>query len=86
MLSGWALVIAVLSLIASYALSLLDHDPCQEITIAIVTGATSIVDFYLHKSYKEKDSRNKYGIDANGVPYAARVSAMTQNEKEDAVG
>ena len=28
----------------------------------------------------------EYGIDANGVPYAARVSAMTQNEKEDAVG
>lgn len=66
LLAAWSLGAATVCLIVSFLLSWLDHDPCSEITIAMVTAATAVVDFYMHKSLKEKDSRNKYGIDADG--------------------
>lgn len=65
-LAAWALGAATVCLAVTYMLSANDHDPCETVTIAIVTAAASVVDFYMHKSYKEKDSRNRYGIDAEG--------------------
>ena len=65
-LVAWALLVTTISALASYLLALLDHAPCEEITIAIAEACIAIAVAYEAKSYGEKNSRNKYGIDEFG--------------------
>lgn len=62
----WALVMTTVCVLLSYALSLFDHDGCQEVTVAVVTTCVAIAVGYEAKSFGEKNSRNKYGIDEDG--------------------
>lgn len=62
----WALTVTTICLIVSYVLSWGDHDACTEITVAVVTTCIAIAVSYEAKSYGEKNSRNKYGIDEEG--------------------
>lgn len=62
----WALVLTVLCLGLSYYLAYNDHDACSDLTIAVVTLCGGIAVAYEAKSYGEKNSRNKYGIDLDG--------------------
>lgn len=62
----WALALTTLCLATSYILSYFDHDSCAEITTAVVTTCIAIAVSYEAKSYGEKNSRNKYGVDENG--------------------
>lgn len=62
----WALLITTLCLVVSYVLAYLDHDSCSDITVAVVTTCIAIAVSYEAKSYGEKNSRNKYGIDEFG--------------------
>lgn len=58
----WALVLTTLCVIASYGLSFCDHDPVQEVTVAVASACIAIGVAYEAKSYGEKNSRNKYGV------------------------
>lgn len=62
----WALAMTTLCVLLSYVLSLFDHDGCQDVTVAVVTTCVAIAVGYEAKSFGEKNSRNKYGIDEDG--------------------
>ena len=66
LLVAWALVFTVLCVALSYILAFYDHDVCSDITIAVVTLCGGIAVSYEAKSYGEKNSRNKYGVDSYG--------------------
>lgn len=80
----WSLVITTLCIGASYLLSWTDHDSCQEITVAIITTCIAIAVSYEAKSYGEKNSRNKYGVDENGVKLPP--ISQTNDGGDEAVG
>ena len=62
LLVAWALVLTTLCVAVSYALSFFDHDPVQEVTVAVASACIAIGVAYQAKSYGEKNSRNKYGV------------------------
>lgn len=66
MLVTWALVITTLCVALSYCLSFTDHDPASDVTVAVATACIAIAVAYEAKSFGEKNSRNKYGIDDDG--------------------
>lgn len=76
----WALALTTLCVSLSYALSFWDHDPASDVTVAVVSTCIAIAVAYEAKSYGEKNSRNKYGIDENG----RRIDA--HDDGEGAVG
>lgn len=62
-LVGWAIFMTMVSVAVSYVLSYFDHDPCSEITVAVASACIAISVAYEAKSYGEKNSRNKYGVE-----------------------
>jgi len=79
LLVRWALVITTVSVATSYLLSFFDHDPSTDVTVAVITSCIAIAVSYEAKSYGEKNSRNKYGINPDGT----RVKT---NDSDGAVG
>lgn len=65
-LVAWALVLTTLCVVLSYALSFMDHDPASDVTVAVASACIAIAVAYEAKSFGEKNSRNKYGVDRNG--------------------
>lgn len=59
----WALILTTICIAASYILAFNDHDGCQEITVSVSAACIAIAVAYEAKSYGEKNSRNKYGVD-----------------------
>lgn len=70
-LVAWALVLTTLCVILSYALSFADHDPASDVTVAVASACIAIAVAYEAKSFGEKNSRNKYGIDERGNKIAS---------------
>ena len=62
----WALVLTTLCVALSYILSFSDHDPASDVTVAVASACIAIAVAYEAKSFGEKNSRNKYGVDKNG--------------------
>lgn len=52
----------------SYVLSFLDKQPVESVSIAAISTLLAAIVAYCVASYKEKDSRNKYGYDEDGNP------------------
>lgn len=65
-LVSWALVITTLCIVFSYVLSFTDRDPASDVTVTVAGACIAIAVSYEAKSFGEKNSRNKYGIDRNG--------------------
>ena len=80
-LVSWALIITTLCVALSYVLSFTDHDPASDVTVAVATACIAIAVAYEAKSFGEKNSRNKYGIDLNG-----HKTEQDERDDEDAVG
>lgn len=80
-LVSWALLLTTLCVSFSYALSFTDHDPASEVTVAVATACIAIAVAYEAKSFGEKNSRNKYGIEMN-----AHRMEQDEDDNEDAVG
>ena len=53
----------------SYVLASLGKDPVENLAIAIVSTLIVALLAYFVKSFGEKNSRNKYKVDENGMPY-----------------
>ncbi|MCL2670535.1 MAG: hypothetical protein FWF10_00670 [Clostridiales bacterium] len=68
-LATWAVVIATLSVVASYVLAAFGLDPIQDLTLGIFSVCVGDLVGYSAKSLMEKMSRNKHGLDAGGRPY-----------------
>lgn len=78
----WALAITTVCIGISYALSFLDHDACSDITVSVVTTCIAIAVGYEAKSYGEKNSRNKYGINENGCKITSDDADNDDSEDE----
>ena len=62
LLVTWALALTTACVLLSYVLSMTDHDPVQDVTVAVASACIAIGVAYEAKSFGEKNSRNKYGI------------------------
>ncbi len=84
----WSLVITSVSLVAAFVLAAFGCDGFQEFTMTTVRACTAIAAGYLTKSYGEKASRNKYGLDEDGIPFDLDFDGATETEteEEEAVG
>lgn len=74
-LAAWAVVIATLAAVASYALAYRDKQTASDVTTTIFTACTAYLVSYAASSTTEKISRNRHGIDPDGNPI--------DTEKED---
>ena len=79
MLVTWALIMTTVCVVISYGLAMFDHNPAQEVTVAVASACIAIGVAYEAKSYGEKNSRNKYGVDRNG-------NKIENDEDEGTVG
>jgi uncharacterized membrane protein (DUF485 family) len=62
----------VVCVIASYVLSFLGLHSNETVTIALITEVVAVQMGYLTYQYGLKSSRDKYGIDKDGVPFENR--------------
>lgn len=70
-LAAWAAVAITAAAVASYALAYMDKQTASDVTIAIITACGSVIAAYIAASTGEKVSRNRHGLDADGLPYQA---------------
>ena len=64
----WVLILTTASVIASYALSALDKQTVESLSMTLITALAASIVTYCIKSLGEKASRNKYHLDENGSP------------------
>lgn len=62
----WALTVTTVCIFLSFVLAFTDHATCDEVTTTVAQACIAIAVSYEAKSFGEKNSRNKYGIDADG--------------------
>lgn len=67
-LAMWAAFMATMSVVLSFCLAFLGKEIPSEVTATIFTACVGYLVTYAAKSYGEKASRNKYGLDENGNP------------------
>lgn len=76
-------VLMCFSYLLSVILSALDKDPISDITVAVYTVCGGGILGYIIKSAFEKNSRNKYGLDADGNPLGiAEINTDDTEETE----
>lgn len=63
------IVFGMLGVIASYVLAFLGKETNYTVTVSLITEIMVTGIAYLTYQYKLKDSRNKHGVDEEGVPY-----------------
>ena len=71
-LAVWAVCIATLACIASYALAAFGFETVSDVTTTIFTACIGYLITYAGKSLGEKVSRNRHGLDEDGKPYAEK--------------
>ena len=69
MLAAWAVVVATVSVIASFVLAAFELDAVEDVTTTVFTACIGYLITYAGKSLGEKVSRNRHGLDADGNPY-----------------
>lgn len=63
---GLIVFISILWVSFSYILALLEKETNSSIAVASIGSIIGVYIAYCTTSFKEKDSRNKYGIDSDG--------------------
>lgn len=64
---SWA--ITVIWIFLSYALAFIERNPNETVTVALITESLGVTLAYYSYQAILKTSRNKSGVDRNGVPY-----------------
>lgn len=78
-LAAWAVVIATVSTAASYILAALGRETAGEVTTTVFTACIGYLITYAAKSATEKISRNRHGLDEDGMP----ISETEREENEN---
>ena len=63
------LVVSIVWVSASYVLAALGKEALQELSSTVVSVLIIGLVAYFIKSFGEKNSRNKYGVDEDGIPF-----------------
>lgn len=64
----------------SYVLSFFGRESVENLSVSIVTVLLSAQVSYFATKFLEKNSRNKYGIDADGIPYSIKENSEKIND------
>lgn len=85
LLLNWLIAVVWISL--SYCLAALGMDSNSDVTVVVVTEVLVVTLGYLLYQFGLKNSRNKYGIDKNGVPYKwqSRIDEANCCDTEDEI-
>ena len=78
-LATLAAVIATVSTAASYILAALGRETAGEVTTTVFTACIGYLITYAAKSTTEKISRNRHGLDEDGMP----ISETERKENEN---
>ena len=80
---SWVITIVWISL--SFTLAFFDKDTNSEVTIALITESFGVTLAYFVYQATLKLSRNKYGIDLDGVPFKlkSKLEDITPPESKD---
>lgn len=76
-----AVVLTCGALVGSYALSYLERDPLSEVATMAIKTLGAIVSAYFGKSYLEKNSRNRWGVDRDGNFVEFEKGAMDERRE-----
>lgn len=68
-LAFWCMLLIMGTVIASFYLSYTDHQTVSDVTTTIITACVAYLVSYAAASTTEKVSRNRHGLDADGIPY-----------------
>lgn len=68
-LAVWAIIVATLAAVVSFALAAHDKQPVSDLAGGIFAACVGYLVTYAGKSAFEKNSRNKHGLDENGLPH-----------------
>lgn len=82
---SWA--ITVVWITSSYILSWLNLNPNETVTVALITESFGVTLSYFVYQAVLKTSRNKTGVDKNGIPYKVKeklntIGVPTDEEQE----
>jgi len=69
-LAAWAVVVATASAAASFVLAAMDKQTVSDVSTTIFTACIGYLITYAAKSATEKISRNRHGLDKDGMPMA----------------
>lgn len=80
---SWVVTIVWISL--SFALAFIDKDTNSEVTISLITESFGVTLAYFIYQATLKLSRNKHGIDLDGVPFKlkSKLEWVAPTESED---
>lgn len=78
-LAVWAVAISTISSAVSYVLAFRDKQTASDVTTAIFTACIGYLVSYAAKSATEKISRNRHGLDADGVPFKTEDTDSSTN-------
>lgn len=82
-LAAWAVLVASLSAVASYVLAFLDKQTASDVTTTIFTACIGYLVSYAAASATEKISRNRHGLDADGIPYTTTTTPEGENQNNE---
>lgn len=80
---SWAVTIVWITL--SFILAFFDKDTNSEVTVALITESFGVTLAYLMYQATLKISRNKHGINCNGIPYkvAQKLDGVIETEETE---
>jgi len=81
LLALWAIFMMTAVTSTSYVLAFLDKNPITELSNSINTLCMAYLVTYAAKSAFEKNSRNKYKVDENGVPFSIIKEGIYANDQ-----
>lgn len=83
---SWA--VTVIWIFLSYALAFIERNPNETVTVALITESLGVTLAYYCYQGVLKTSRNKSGVDKNGVPYKikSKLDAAEIQPDEDQKG
>ena len=72
---SWVVTIVWITL--SYALSFMERNPNETVTVALITESFGVTIAYFCYQGALKTSRNKHGVDKDGIPFKVKQKLET---------
>ena len=76
-LAFWCMLLIMVTVGLSFYLAYTDHQTVSDVTTTIVTACVAYLVSYAAASTTEKVSRNRHGLDSDGIPFNINNSVFT---------
>ena len=78
-LAFWCMLLIMVAVGLSFYLAYTDHQTVSDVTTTIITACIAYLVSYAAASTTEKVSRNRHGLDADGIPFNINSVTSTVN-------